>query len=76
MSRCDSRCDDCLSAGDGGADAIMTRASLTQGASVLALGRTEGRWEFLALERPIGRPQRWEHTIGVAASIVVAHWNR
>lgn len=52
--------------GDGGADAIMTRASLTQGASVLALGRTEGRWEFLALERPIGRPQRWEHTIGVA----------
>jgi len=52
--------------GDGTADAVMTRASLTQGASVLALTRTEGRWELLALGRPIGQPRRWEHTIGVA----------
>jgi hypothetical protein len=51
--------------GDGMADAVMTRASLTQGASVLALSRSEGRWELLALARPIGQPRRWEHTIGV-----------
>jgi hypothetical protein len=51
---------------DGTADAVMTRAALTQGASVLALTRVEGRWDLLALGRPIGQARRWEHTIGVA----------
>lgn len=52
--------------GDGSADAVMTRAALAHGASVLALSRTEGRWDLLALGRPIGQPRRWEHTVGVA----------
>lgn len=52
--------------GDGSADAVTTRASLTHGASVLALSRSEGRWDLLALGRPIGQPRRWEHTVGVA----------
>lgn len=52
--------------GDGYPEALVTRAFLDAGAAQLVLASRRGTFRVVAVGPPIGRPNRWQQTVGAA----------